>query len=69
MGRAEDADPVPMRIRILPTYPIAEVMGSSKGRSAIAVARQFGGRKRKVNSNRLFGKDIVEIKYWQKQRP
>jgi hypothetical protein len=54
MGRAEDTDPVPMRIRILPTYPIAEVMESSKGRSAIAVARQFGGCKRKVNSKTSF---------------
>ena len=33
-------------IRIPPKYSVAEVVGYIKGKSAIAVARQFGGRKR-----------------------
>src|SRR5262247_1553090 len=37
-------DHVHMLIRIPPTYAVAEVMGSIKGKSAIAVARQCGGR-------------------------
>ena len=39
-------DHVHMLIRIPPKYSVAEVIGYLKGKSAIAVARQFGGRKR-----------------------
>src|SRR5499433_4199401 len=39
-------DHVHMRIRIPPKYAVAEVIGSIKGKSAIAVARQCGGRQR-----------------------
>ena len=39
-------DHVHMMIRIPPKYSVAEVVGYIKGKSAIAVARQFGGRKR-----------------------
>ena len=35
-----------MLIRIPPKYAVAEVIGYIKGKSAIAVARQFGGRQR-----------------------
>src|SRR5215470_12690091 len=42
-------DHVHMRIRIPPKYAVAEVIGSIKGKSAIAVARQFGGRQRNFN--------------------
>jgi len=37
-------DHVHMLIRIPPKYSVAEVIGYIKGKSAIAVARQFGGR-------------------------
>ena len=37
---------VPMLSRIPPQFAVAEVVGSSKGKTAIAVARQVGGRKR-----------------------
>jgi putative transposase len=40
------ADHVHMLIKIPPKYAVAEVIGYIKGKSAIAVARQFGGRKR-----------------------
>ena len=38
-----------MLSRIPPKYAVAEVMGSSKGQSAITVARRFGGRQRNVH--------------------
>src|SRR5215472_15748434 len=42
-------DHVHMLIRIPPKYAVAEVIGYIKGKSAIAVARQFGGRQRNFN--------------------
>jgi REP-associated tyrosine transposase len=39
-------DQVHRLIRMPPKYAVAEVIGYSKGKSAIAVARQFGGRQR-----------------------
>ena len=42
-------DHVHMLVRIPPKYAVAEVVGYLKGKSAIAVARQFGGRKRNFN--------------------
>ena len=42
-------DHVHMLIRIPPKYSVAEIMGFIKGKSAIAIARQFGGRKRNFN--------------------
>ncbi len=36
-------DHVHMLIRIPPKYAVSEVVGYIKGKSAIAVARQFGG--------------------------
>jgi len=42
-------DHVHMLIRIPPKYAVAEIIGFLKGKSAIAMARQFGGRKRNFN--------------------
>ena len=42
-------DHVHMLIRIPPKYSVAEVVGYLKGKSAIAGARQLGGRKRNLN--------------------
>jgi putative transposase len=42
-------DHVHMLIRIPPKYSVAEVVGYLKEKSAIAVARQFGSRKRNFN--------------------
>ena len=42
-------DHVHMLISIPPKYAISEVVGYIKGKSAIAVARQFSGRKRNFN--------------------
>ena len=39
-------DHVHMLIRIPPKYSVSEVIGYIKGKSAIAVARQFGSRQK-----------------------
>ena len=46
-------DHVHMLIKIPLKYSVAEVIGYIKGKSAIAVARQFGGRKRNFNGEKL----------------
>ena len=45
-----------MMISIPPKYSVAEVIGYMKGKSAIAVARQFGGRQRNFNGERLWAR-------------
>lgn len=49
-------DHVHMLISIPPKYSIAEVIGYIKGKSAIAVARQFGGRKRNFNGEKFWAR-------------
>ena len=49
-------DHVHMLIRIPPKYAVAEVIGSIKGKSAIAVARQCGGRQRNCNGERFWAR-------------
>jgi putative transposase len=49
-------DHVHMMIRIPPKYSVAEVIGYIKGKSAIAVARQFVGRKRNFNGEKLWAR-------------
>jgi len=49
-------DHVHMLIRIPPKYAVAEVIGYMKGKSAIAVARQFGGRKKNFNGERFWAR-------------
>ena len=49
-------DHVHRPIRIPPQYAVAEVIGYIKGKSAIAVARQFGGRQRNFNGERFWAR-------------
>ena len=49
-------DHVHMMIRIPPKYSVAEVIGYMKGKSAIAVARQFSGRQRNFNGERFWAR-------------
>ena len=49
-------DHVHMLISIPPKYAVAEIIGYLKGKSAIAVARQFGGRKRNFNGEQLWAR-------------
>jgi len=49
-------DHVHMLISIPPKYSVAEVVGYIKGKSAIAVARQFSGRKRNFNGEKFWAR-------------
>lgn len=49
-------DHVHMLIQIPPKYAVSEVVGYIKGKSAIAVARQFGGRKRNFHGENLWAR-------------
>ena len=50
------SDHVHMCVSIPPKHSVAQVIGYIKGKSAIAVARQFGGRKRNFNGERLWAR-------------
>ena len=47
------SDHVHMLMRIPPKYSISEVIGYIKGKSAIAVARQFSGKQRNCEGENL----------------
>jgi putative transposase len=49
-------DHVHMLIRIPPKHAVAEVIGYIKGKSAIAVARQCGGRQRNFHGERFWAR-------------
>src|SRR5262249_50151266 len=49
-------DHVHRLIRIPPKYAVAEVIGYIKGKRAIAVARQFGGRQRNFHGERFWAR-------------
>lgn len=49
-------DHVHMLIAIPPKYSVAEVIGYIKGKSAIAVARQFGDKKKNFNGEKLWAR-------------
>ena len=49
-------DHEPMLIAIPPKYSVAEVIGYIKGKSAIAEARQFGGKQRNFNGERFWAR-------------
>jgi putative transposase len=49
-------DHVHMLVKIPPKHAVAEVIGYIKGKSAIAVARQFGGRKRNFTGERFWAR-------------
>ena len=49
-------DHVHMLIKIPPKYSVSEVIGYMKGKSAIAVARQFGGSQRNFNGERFWAR-------------
>ena len=49
-------DHVHMLISIPPKYSVAEIMGYIKGKSAIAIARQFSGKQRNFNGERFWAR-------------
>ena len=50
------SDHVHMCISIPPKYAVSEVIGYLKGKSAIAVARQYGGMNRNFNGEKLWAR-------------
>jgi hypothetical protein len=40
-------------------YAVSEVIGYMEGKSAIAVARQYGGKQKKLNNKNLWAKGYV----------
>ncbi len=70
-------DHVHMCISIPPKHSVAQVIGYIKGKSAIAVARQFGGKKRNFNGEKLWargyavstvGLELEEVKKYIKNQ-
>ena len=49
-------DHVHMLISIPPKYSVSAIIGYIKGKSAIAVARQFGGKQRNFNGERFWAR-------------
>jgi len=45
-----------MLIRIPPKYSVSQIVGYIKGKSAIAVARQFNGRTRNFNGEHFWAR-------------
>jgi len=50
------SDHVHMMISIPPKYSVAQVIGYLKGKSAIHIAREFGGRKRNYRGQRFWAR-------------
>ena len=50
------ADNVHMCISIPPKYAVSEVIGYMKGKSAIAVARQFAGKQQNFSGENLWAR-------------
>ena len=50
------ADHVHMLIEIPPKYKVSEVVGFLKGKSAIAIAREFGGKTRNFNGEHFWAR-------------
>ena len=50
------ADHVHMRIEIPPKHAVASVIGFLTGKSAIAIAREFGGRERNFNGEHFWAR-------------
>ncbi len=50
------SDHVHMCESIPPKYAVSEVIGYLKGKSAIAVARQYGGKNRNFNGEKLWAR-------------
>ena len=49
-------DHVHMCISIPPKYAVSEVIGYLKGKSAISISRQFGGKKRNFSGERFWAR-------------
>ena len=52
-------DHVHMMLTVPPKYSVSSVVGYLKGKSAIAVARQFGGRKQNFQGESLWARGML----------
>lgn len=57
-------DHVHMLISIPPKYAVSQIVGYIKGKSAIAVARQFSGRKQNFNGEQFWARGVCCINCW-----
>lgn len=62
-------DHVHMLVKVPPKYAVAEMIGYIKGKSAIAVARQFSGRQRNFNGEKFWarGYSVSTVGYEEEQ--
>jgi REP element-mobilizing transposase RayT len=51
-------------ISIPPKYSMAQVVGFIKGKSAIQIARTFGGRKRNLTGQHFLARGIFHVNGW-----
>lgn len=58
-------DHVHILISIPPKYAVAEIIGYIKGKSAISIARQFGGRKRNFNGEQFWARGYAVSSLWR----
>jgi putative transposase len=56
IGGSQVQNHVHMILSIPPKYAISEIIGYIKGKSTIAIARQFGGRKRNFNGESFWAR-------------
>lgn len=56
VGGHQVQDHVHMILSIPPKYAVSEIIGYLKGKSAIAVSRQFNGRKRNFNGEKFWAR-------------
>ena len=56
IGGSMVQDHVHMIVSIPPKYAVSEVVGYLKGKTAIAIARQFGGKKRNFNGENFWAR-------------
>jgi hypothetical protein len=55
-GRAHDGDHVHMCLSIPPKYAVSNVVGYLKGKSAIQIARKFGGRQKNFTGEHFWAR-------------
>lgn len=56
IGGSQVQDHVHLILSVPPKYAVSEIVGYLKGKSAIAIAREFDGRKRNFNGARFWAR-------------
>ena len=58
------ADHVHMCIEIPPKHAVASIIGFLKGKSAVAIARQFGGKLQNFTGRSISGRAAMRCRPW-----